>query len=159
VTRPYDADIVSYMRQLAADYRQAGWHAQAFPLSIDGIEVVASLVLLADRTGRRSGWLPGAALAIGTAGSLAANVATAGPVVISRVIVGWPAVALVIAVKLWSGILERQSPVTSPRANQNRMHQGGHDTADGQASPVPRILAQHTQTGSYGTRASQNKES
>ncbi len=36
-----------------------GWHAHAFPLSVDGVEIAASLVLLADRhAGRRSGWLP-----------------------------------------------------------------------------------------------------
>jgi len=39
----------SHMRQLAAAHGQAGWHAHAFPLSVDGIEIVASLVLLADR--------------------------------------------------------------------------------------------------------------
>jgi hypothetical protein len=66
------AEAISYshMRQLAQDHGQAGWHAHAFPLSVDGIEIVASLVLLADRrAGRRSGWLPWAALVIGTVGS------------------------------------------------------------------------------------------
>src|SRR5215813_13952966 len=67
----------SHMRQLAQDHGQAGWHAHAFPLSVDGVEIVASLVLLADRrAGRRSGWLPWTALAAGAAGSLAANIAT-----------------------------------------------------------------------------------
>ena len=81
----------SHMRQLAQDHGQAGWHAHAFPLSVDGIEIVASLVLLADRrAGRRSGWLPWTALAAGTAGSLAANIATANPDPVSRVIAGWP---------------------------------------------------------------------
>jgi hypothetical protein len=61
----------SHMRQLAQDHGQAGWHTHAFPLSVDGIEIVASLVLLADRRAGRSGWLPWAA---GTAGSLAANI-------------------------------------------------------------------------------------
>ena len=55
----------SHMRQLAAAHGDAGWHAHAFPLSVDGVEIVASLVLLADRragpatrglpTGRRTG--------------------------------------------------------------------------------------------------------
>jgi len=95
----------SHMRQLAREDGQFGWHAHAFPLSVDGIEIVASLVLLANRrAGRRSGWLPWIALTIGTAGSLAANVATAGPGVVSRIIAGWPALALLIAVKLLSGI-------------------------------------------------------
>jgi hypothetical protein len=60
----------SHMRQLAQQHGQAGWHAHAFPLSVDGLEIVASLVLLADhRSGRRPGWLPWAALATGTADS------------------------------------------------------------------------------------------
>ena len=50
----------SHMRQLAEAHGQAGWHAHALPLSVDGVEVVASLVLLADRrTGRRSAGCPG----------------------------------------------------------------------------------------------------
>jgi hypothetical protein len=96
------AGAISYghMHQLARLHGQAGWYAHAFPLSVDGIEVVASLVLLADRrAGRRSGWLPWAALAVGTAGSLAANVATAAPSPISRL----------IAVKLLSGMLDRDT--------------------------------------------------
>jgi hypothetical protein len=60
----------SHMRQLAETHGQAGWHAHALPLSVDGVEIVASLVLLANhRTGRRSGWLPWAALIIGIAAS------------------------------------------------------------------------------------------
>jgi hypothetical protein len=116
----------SHMRQLAVDHGQAGWHAHAFPLSVDGIEIVASLVLLADRrAGRRSGWLPWAALATGTAGSLAANIATAGPGIISKIVAGWPALALLIAVKLLSGML-----VDRPRPAQE------HDDPSCQA-PVP----------------------
>jgi hypothetical protein len=105
----------SHMRQLGQDHGQAGWHAHAFPLSVDGIEIVASLVLLADRrAGRRSGWLSWAALAAGTAGSLAANMATAHPDPVSRIIAGWPAVALLIAVKLLSGILEHRAAADGP---------------------------------------------
>jgi hypothetical protein len=56
----------SHMRELAAAHGEAGWHAHTFSLSADGIEIVASLVLLAGRrTGRRPGWLPWAALAAG----------------------------------------------------------------------------------------------
>ena len=101
----------SHMRQLAAAHGDTGWHAPAFPLSVDAVEIVASLVLLADRrAARRSGWLPWAALAIGTAASLAANIATAGHGTVSRVIAGWPAVALLIAVKLLSGIFGHRGP-------------------------------------------------
>lgn len=55
----------------------------------------------------RPGWLPWAALVLGTADSLAADVATASPGTISQVIVDWPALALLIAVKLLSGMLTR----------------------------------------------------
>jgi hypothetical protein len=47
------------------------------------------LVLLGDRrSGRKSGWLPWAALTVGTAASLAANIATADHGTISRIIAG-----------------------------------------------------------------------
>ena len=60
----------SHMRQLASAHGDTGWHAHALPLSVDSVEIVASLVLLADRrVGRKSGWLPWAALTIGTAAS------------------------------------------------------------------------------------------
>ncbi len=104
---------------------------------MDGVEIVASLVLLADRrAGRRSGWLPWTALIIGTAASLAANIATADPGTISRIIAGWPAVALLIAVKLLSGILEHPEPATrQPAANSYRKH-GKHPPP-----PPPRAFA------------------
>ncbi len=120
----------SHMRRLAQQHGQAGWHGHAFPLSVDGLEIVASLVLLADhRAGRRPGWLPWAALVIGTAGSLAANVATAGPGAISQIIAGWPALALLFAVKLLSGMLNRPAP--SP-ARQRRSH---HSLPDDTTKP------------------------
>ncbi len=94
----------SHMRNLAAAHGETGWQAHAFPLSVDGIEIVASLVLLADRrAGRSSGWLPWAALAAGTTASPAANVAAAGTDLIGRVVAGWPAFALLVAIKLLSG--------------------------------------------------------
>jgi hypothetical protein len=43
------------------------------------------------------GWLPWAALLVGTAASLAANVATAQPGPVSRIIAGWPALAPALA--------------------------------------------------------------
>jgi hypothetical protein len=51
--------------------------------------------------------------AAGTAASLAANIATADDGMISRVIAGWPALALLIAVKLLSGILEHRTQAAS----------------------------------------------
>jgi len=126
----------SHMLQLAQLHGQAGWHAHAFPLSVDGVEGVASLVLLtARRAGRRPGWLPWIALAIGTAGSLPANVATAGPDAVSRVIAGWPAVALLMAVKLLSGILEQRGSGTGPAGPGRGAARGQTGQAAGPMSP------------------------
>jgi hypothetical protein len=141
----------SHMRQLAVDHGQAGWHAHAFPLSVDGIEIVASLVLLADRrAGRKSGWLPWAALAIGTAGSLAANIATAEPGIISRVIAGWPALALLIAVKLLSGMLDHHasSHAASPSpARPARRPDSG--TESGPPAKTPGVVRSHPRPHVY----------
>jgi hypothetical protein len=106
----------SHMQELAAGHGETGWKAHAFPLSVDGTEVVASLVLLlADRrSGRRSGWLPWAALKAGTTVSLAAN--GTGPV--SWVIAGWSAFALLEAVKLLSGKLEHRYSADRPAASK-----------------------------------------
>jgi hypothetical protein len=87
---------------------------------VDGIEIVASLVLLADRrTGRRSGWLPWAALVAGMTASLAANVAAAGAGPVGRVIAGWPAFALLVAVKLLSGMLEHRRSEDRPAGTRD----------------------------------------
>jgi hypothetical protein len=105
-------------RAVAAVITAAAGTPTPSPLSVDGVEIVASLVLLADRrAGRRSRWLPWAALTIGTAASLAANIATADTGAISRIIAGWPALALLIAVKLLSGILEHRRVAGRPAAS------------------------------------------
>jgi hypothetical protein len=43
----------SHTRQPAAVDSEVAWRTRAFPLSVDGIEIVAALVLLADRRMRR----------------------------------------------------------------------------------------------------------
>jgi hypothetical protein len=81
----------SHMRLLAERHGETGWRAHAFPLSVDGIEIVASLVLLADqRVGRRSGWLVWAALSAGTAASMAANIAVGATDSTGRVVAALP---------------------------------------------------------------------
>jgi hypothetical protein len=105
----------SHMEGLAAAHGEHGWRGHAFPLSVDGIEVVASLVLLADRrAGRRSGWLPWAALVAGTAASFAANIAVGGSDWIGRAVSGWPAFALLTAVKLLFGLLDHPAATSDP---------------------------------------------
>ena len=76
------AGTVSYlhMHALVALHGQPGWVAALTPLSVDGMIVSASTTLLADsRSGSRGGVLPWALLVVGSAASLAANVAVAQP--------------------------------------------------------------------------------
>jgi hypothetical protein len=133
----------SHMRVLATAHGETGWQGHAFPLSVDGIEIVASLVLLADRrTGQRSGWLPWAALAAGTTASPAANVAAASAGLVGRVVAGWPALALLTAVKLLSEMLGRRHGADRPGTADNhrilpedrpRLRDGGDGPALGAA--------------------------
>src|ERR1700691_5025016 len=76
------AGTVSYlhMHLLVELHGQSGWVAALTPLSVDGMIVAASTTLLADsRSGRRGGLLPWTLLVVGSAASLAANVAVADP--------------------------------------------------------------------------------
>ena len=44
-----------HMQELAERHGQHGWRSYAFRISVDGLEIVASLVLLADHRARRRG--------------------------------------------------------------------------------------------------------
>jgi len=97
------AGTVSYlhMHLLVEIHGQPGWVAALTPLSVDGMIVAASTTLLADsRSGSRGGFLPWALLVIGSAASLAANVAVAQPTLIGRVIAAWPSFSLIAAYEL-----------------------------------------------------------
>lgn len=92
------AALISYrhMFQLVLRYEQSSWTAALLPISVDGMIAVASMSLLVDsRMGRRSGLLPWTLLVLGSAASLAANVAVAEPSVVGRLIAAWPSTALI----------------------------------------------------------------
>src|SRR4051812_48883206 len=100
----------SHMAELARLHGETGWRSHAFPVSVDGIEVVASPVLLAHRRAvTRAGWLPWMALVAGTAASVAASVAVGASDPVGRVVAGWPAVALLVAIKLMAGLADAPS--------------------------------------------------
>jgi len=108
------AAVVSFehMREVAA---RAGeqWRAWLLPLSVDGLVVAASMVLL---TRRRAG-LPGGRLAWcallgGVGASLAANIAAAEPTVTARAVAAWPALAFAVAFELL--LQQRRVPVVEP---------------------------------------------
>ncbi len=146
------AAAISYQHllTLAQQHGQSGWRASAFPLSVDGLELVSSLVLLADRrAARRSGWLPWAALGAGAVASLFANIAVAEHNWIARTIAGWPALALIIAIKLLSGLLEHAAtpppstvdarPATRPSTAPNNPVPDVPDGATSRGDLLPRL--------------------
>lgn len=100
------AAVVSYkhMYELVLRYGETSWTAALLPVSVDGMIVASSMSLLLDsRCGRRSGLLPWTLLVIGSAASLAANVAVAEPSAVGRLIAGWPSCALIGAYELLMG--------------------------------------------------------
>jgi hypothetical protein len=93
----------SHMSALAMTHDQLGWKASAFPISVDGLELISSLFILAQRrAGRRAGLLPWVALLVGTAASLAANVAVGGHDPVGRALAGWPAISLLVSINCCS---------------------------------------------------------
>jgi hypothetical protein len=92
------AAIVSYrhMYLLVRRYGETSWTAALLPISVDGMIATSSMSLLMDsRCRRRGGLLPWALLLIGSAASLAANVAVAEPSAVGRLIAAWPSCALI----------------------------------------------------------------
>jgi hypothetical protein len=111
------AAVISYkhMYQLVLQYGETSWTAALLPVSVDGMIVVASMSLLVDsRQGRRSGLLPWVLLVLGSAASLAANVAVAEPSLVGRLIAAWPSCALIGAYEL----LMRQVRHTAAKKTQ-----------------------------------------
>jgi len=120
------AGTVSYlhMHLLVELHGQPGWVAALTPLSVDGTIVAASTTLLADsRSGGNGGVLPWALHVVGSAASLAANVAVAQPSLIGRVIAAWPSFALTASYELLTrqvrrGVVQantRDKPLQQPR--------------------------------------------
>lgn len=91
----------SHMRELAAAHGQGTLLASLLPLSVDGMLIVASVVMADDRAaGRRprpSAW---ASFVTGVVASIAANVLAAPPSAVARVISAWPALALLLVVEM-----------------------------------------------------------
>ena len=100
------------MREVAA---RAGeqWRAWLLPLSVDGLVVAASMVLLTRRrAGLPGGRLAWAALLGGVGASLAANIAAAEPTVTARAVAAWPALAFAVAFELL--LQQRRVPAAGP---------------------------------------------
>jgi len=108
------AALVSFehMREVAARAGE-GWRAWLLPLSVDGLVVAASMVLLTRRrAGLPGGRLAWAALLGGAGASLAANIAAAEPTGTARLVAAWPALAFAVAFELL--LQQRRVPAAGP---------------------------------------------
>jgi hypothetical protein len=114
------AAIVSYrhMHTLVLRHGEAAWTAALLPLSVDGMIAASSMALLADsRHRRRGGVLPWALLVVGSAASLAANVAVAEPTLVGRLIASWPPFALIGSYELLMRQIRQSAPQSLPPAS------------------------------------------
>lgn len=122
------AAIVSYvhMHDLAAASGEA-WLSWLEPLSVDGLLIGSSLVLL--RRGARQ-WLAWLAVTTGLLASLAANLAVAGDGLVPHLVAGWPAVALALSYETLLTLL--RPPLASRR-------QAGEQAAPAEHQPLARL--------------------
>lgn len=113
------AAVVSYshMQQLA-DHAGEAWRSWLIPISIDGLVIAASMVLLTrHRAGQAGGWLAWGSLSVGVVASLAANMADARPEVTSVLVAGWAPVAFAATFHL---LLQQRRAETADRLSTDR---------------------------------------
>lgn len=102
-----------HMQHLALAHDQHGWRSFMFPISVDAVEIIASLYILSQRrAGRPTGWLPWAALFVGAAARLTANILVGGSDIIGKAIAGWPALSMLVAVKLFFSMFDHHDART-----------------------------------------------
>jgi Protein of unknown function (DUF2637) len=114
------AAVVSYSHiyDLGRFHGQNGTAARLLPLSVDGLILAASLVLLHEaRNGRDAPGLSRLMLWLGIAATVGANIAYgAGFGLLGALISAWPAVAFIGAVEMVMQLVRR---ARGPQANQN----------------------------------------
>lgn len=105
------AAIVSYSHiyDLGRLHAQQGTAARLLPLSVDGLILAGSLILLHEARNQRPGyWLGRLALWLGIGATLAANVLSGLPSGwLSAVISAWPAAAFIVATEALMGLVQR----------------------------------------------------
>jgi Protein of unknown function (DUF2637) len=108
------------MYLLVRRYGETSWTAVLLPVSVDGMIAASSMSLLLDsRHGRHSGLLPWTLLVVGSAASLAANVAVAEPSVVGRLIAGWCSCALIGSYELLMGQIRHTAARETKPGNTN----------------------------------------
>jgi len=113
--------------------------AHVIPLSVDGMLVVASIVMVDDRqNGRKPRMSARVSFALGILASIGANVAAAQPTLLGRLVAAWPAMALLLVVEMLSrkGKLDREPAVTAPSVTESVQRQA-QQVVDRAATVLP----------------------
>jgi len=129
------AAIVSYSHvyDLGRAHGQSGTAARLLPLSVDGLILAASLVLLHEaRNGRGAPALARWMLALGVGATIAGNVlygVAHGP--LGAVVSAWPAVSFIGAVEMCLHLVRssRTVPASVPHLNGHAAPEGGAEAA------------------------------
>ena len=134
------AAVVSYSHiyGLGRAHGQDGTAARLLPLSVDGLILAASLVLLHEaRNDRAAPRLARFMLWLGIGATIGANIAYgAGYGLLGALISAWPAVAFIGAVEMAVGLI-RRARSTAPEA-EGEVYQPPYDTVQAVAdAPVP----------------------
>ena len=112
------AAYMSYGHLRAVAEGQGEDAAALFPISVDGLIVAASLVLLARRrSGLPGGALPWAGLLLGITATIAGNVASAEPTTVARLVAAWPPIAFALSYEYLLTLLrpaDREDPAPAP---------------------------------------------
>ncbi|MFI5908774.1 DUF2637 domain-containing protein [Dactylosporangium sp. NPDC051541] len=107
----------SHMVHVALRFGERPEVAYVLPLSVDGMLIVATTVMVDDkRHGGRVRWSARIAFVAGVAASVGANIAAAAPTIGARVVAAWPAIALLLVVEM----LARTSTSTNTGAAEVR---------------------------------------
>lgn len=144
------AAIVSYSHMHdVAERAGEGWRSWIEPLSVDGLLVGTSQVVAA----RRHAWLAWVAVAVGLLVSLAANLAAAGPDLMSRLVAAWPAVALALSYEALLSLTRHVSDMSQADADQSDdQSASAHDDATGETEDDVSLLASAREVIEHGRR-------
>jgi len=105
------AAVMSYGHLRAVAGKQGEDAAVLFPLSVDGLIVAASLVLLTRRrAGQPGGALAWCGLLVGVAATVAGNIASAEATTLARLVAAWPPVAFALSYELLLSLVRPDAP-------------------------------------------------
>jgi hypothetical protein len=117
------AAVMSYGHLRTVADAQGEDAALLFPLSVDGLIVAASLVLLVRRrSGQPGGPLAWSGLLVGVAATVAGNIASAEPTALARLVAAWPPVAFALSYELLLTLLRPAADTDPEHGRENPAH-------------------------------------